>query len=296
MFVLALARAGSFLAAANQVGVDQTTVSRRVQRLERRLGTKFFDRHAHGMEPTPAGRALIARACEMEEAARGIERHLAGADQQLAGDVRIAASEGVVTYWLTPVLMDFQLENPGIKVELITGTGPVDLLGREADFALRMFAPTESRFVTARVGTIHFSLFAAESYLREFGAPADLEDLMNHKIIQSLVYTSTSNLEWWHQFVRLHPNVILETDSRGGLIAAIKGGYGIGLLPNFYCTAEPSLRRLPLLVPCHSGLWLLSHEETNRSARVRAAMSFVRKRLKRDRASWFPDRPIESAA
>jgi len=94
-FFLAVAKTGSFSAAATQLNTKQTTVGRRIQALERRLGAKLFDRHRHGMEVTPAARGVLAQAESMMSNATAIERHLAGLDREMAGIVRIAATEGL---------------------------------------------------------------------------------------------------------------------------------------------------------------------------------------------------------
>lgn len=279
LFLLAVARKGSFHAAAREFGVAQTTVSRRVQRLEQRLGAKFFDRHAHGMELTPAGHAFFAKARAMEEAAFAIERELAGFDGQLAGSVRIAAPDGVAACWLTPILMEFQRDNPAIQIDLVAGHGQVDLLSREADIALRLFEPKEPRFVVSKVARVSFSFFAAQHYLDNEGVPRTEADLQNHKILQHLSYDDTSGLEWWHALVRVHANIVLKTNSNGALLRALKLGSGITMLPDFYRISEPDLIRLPIPTHCASGIWLISHEETNRRARVRALLDYLRARF-----------------
>ena len=103
-FFLAVAKTGSFSAAATQLNTKQTTVGRRIQALERRLGAKLFDRHRHGMEVTPAARGVLVQAESMLSNATSIERHLAGLDREMAGVVRVAATEGLAATWLVPRL------------------------------------------------------------------------------------------------------------------------------------------------------------------------------------------------
>ena len=101
-FFLAVAKTGSFSAAATQLNTKQTTVGRRIQALERRLGAKLFDRHRHGMEVTPAARGVLLQAESMMSNAASIERHLAGLDREMSGIVRVAATEGIAAGWLVP--------------------------------------------------------------------------------------------------------------------------------------------------------------------------------------------------
>src|SRR6202171_186724 len=101
-FFLAVAKTGSFSAAATQLNTKQTTVGRRIQALERRLGPRRFDRHRPGMEVTPAARAVLVQAESMLSNATSIERHLAGLDREMAGVVRVAATGGLAAQWLVP--------------------------------------------------------------------------------------------------------------------------------------------------------------------------------------------------
>lgn len=286
-FVLAVARTGSFMAAAEKVGTNQSTVSRRIQRLERRLGAKLFDRYSHGMRLTPAGTALVEKAANMEAAANEIERHLAGADQKMAGAVRIAVPDGISTYWLTPTLLEFQLNNPELCIELISGSGPIDLLAREADIAIRLFDPKQDRYVASKVGHVYFSLFADRKYLDRYGDPANLEQLKAHRIVDHIGYRPIVSLKSWHEFLDHHHKIVFRPNSTSAFVAAVRAGYGIGLFPNFYRIVAPDLVQLALKVEADAPLWLLSHEETNRNARVRAVFEFLVRRFRQDRRAWF---------
>lgn len=286
-YVLAVARSGSFLAASEKLGTNQSTVGRHVQRLEKRLGAKLFDRFSHGMRLTPTGMSLIERACRMETAANEIERHLAGVDQKMTGSVCIAAPDGISTYWLTPALLEFQMQHPQVCIELIARTGAVDLLAREADIAIRLFAPKQERYVASRVGLVRFSLFAGPKYLHRFGKPATLQELLGHRIVDHLGYTSMVSLERWHAFLAGHPHVVYRPNFTGAFVAAVRAGYGIGLFPNFYHIVAPDLVQLELETGEQAPVWLLAHAETNRNARVRAVFDFLLRRFRQDRRAWF---------
>src|SRR5213082_1127312 len=140
-FFLAVAKTGSFSAAATQLDTKQTTVGRRIQALERRLGAKLFDRHRHGMEVTPAARGVMVQAESMLANATSIERHLAGLDREMAGVVRIASTEGIAAHWLVPRLNQLRRTHPDIVVQVIAGDQVLDLATRQADLAIRFFRP-----------------------------------------------------------------------------------------------------------------------------------------------------------
>jgi DNA-binding transcriptional LysR family regulator len=286
-YVLAVARTGSFFSAGQALATSQSTVSRRIQHLEKRLGTKIFDRHSHGMRLTPAGSDLVQRAQSMEDAAFSIERHLSGVDNKMSGLIRISAPDGLLTHWLVPVLKGFRAAHPSIRIDLITGSGPVDLAACQADVAIRMVPPTEQRVVALRSADVGFSLFAAQSYIDAYGAPQSISDLHEHWIVDHTAQLALGQLDAWRRIIGSHQRVACHSDSSSGFIAALHAGYGIGLCPDFYSMVTPELVRLPIDVGCRASVWLLSHEETNRSARVRALLSFIKDAFRKHRGIWF---------
>jgi len=286
-YVLAVARSGSFLAASKRLGTNQSTIGRHVQRLEQRLGAKLFDRHSHGMRLTPIGTSLVEKARNMEAAANEIERHLAGVDQKMTGLVRIAVPEGISTYWLTPVMLDFQMRNPQVCIELIGGTGHIDLLAREADIAIRTSVPKQDRYVVSRVGRVRFSLFADPKYLNRFGEPSDVDELCTHRVVDHGGYSVLEGLSVWHEIVARCSQVVFRPNTTGAFVAAVRAGYGIGLFPDFYRIVAPDLVRLNVDPGVQSPLWLLAHAETNRSARVHAVFNYLADRFRQDRRAWF---------
>ena len=286
-YVLAVARAGGFLAASKRLGTNQTTIGRRVQRLERRLGAKLFDRYSHGMRLTPMGIALVEKARSMETVSNEIERHLAGVDQKMTGPVRIAVPEGISTYWLTPVMLEFQMRHAEVCIELIGGTGHIDLLAREADIAIRLTVPKEDRYVATRVGRVRFALFADQKYIDRFGEPASMDELCAHRIVDHGGYAVMGGLERWHAIAARCPHVVFRPNTTGAFVAAVRAGYGIGLFPEFYRIVAPDLVRLRADPGLQAPLWMLSHAETNQSARVHAVFDFLAERFRKDRSAWF---------
>ena len=286
-FVLAVARTGSFHFASKELNTNQSTVSRKIRHLENHLGVKLFDRHAHGMALTPAGSALVERARDMENAARAIERHLAGDDKSMIGMVRVDSTDGLAMHWLTSALLDFQQENPEVLLELITNSAPIDLLTREADVAIRHYEPSDPRIVAVKVGIQRFSLFASAQYVEKHGCPLSEEDLDNHAMADHTAHNFVGGLDPWRRLVRRHPRVVLRVSTSGTYIASVNAGFGLGLLPNYYEFVMPNLRRIPIEMGCSTGIWMFSHEETNKNARVRATIDFLRKRFRRDGEKWF---------
>jgi DNA-binding transcriptional LysR family regulator len=285
-FFLAVAKTGSFSAAATQLNTKQTTVGRRIQALERRLGAKLFDRHRHGMEVTPAARGVLVQAESMMSNATSIERHLAGLDREMAGVVRIASTEGIAANWLVPRLSDLRRSHPDIIVQVIAGDQVLDLATRQADLAIRFFRPTSNQLVAARVGQFNMSVFAAPSYIEQFGLPQSFEDLREHHIVDHTVLHSLPAMKPWSEVVERTPSVVLRTNSSYAAMEAVSVGYGISVFPD-YVSKMSNLLPAPIDLRIVRDIWLVSHEETNKGARIRTVIDYVRERFREDEREWF---------
>ena len=143
--ILAVARLGSFQSAANFLNINQSTVGRRIQRLEATLGTKVFDRHVGGMRLSPAGKLLFDKALAMETAAQDIEIELSGLDTTLAGTVTISVTEGLGYLWLAGVMAEFSAQHPEMDIELITDRQGLRLLHHDADVSIVIERPKDPR-------------------------------------------------------------------------------------------------------------------------------------------------------
>ena len=285
-FFLAVAKTGSFSAAATQLNTKQTTVGRRIQALERRLGAKLFDRHRHGMEVTPAARGVLVQAESMMSNATSIERHLAGLDREMAGIVRIAATEGIAAHWLVPRLGQLRTHasrhhRAGDRLDQV-----LDLATRQADLAIRFFRPTSNQLVAARVGQVNFSIFAAPSYIERYGLPQKLDDLREHHIVDHTTLHSLAAMKPWSEVVERSPSVVLRTNSSYAAVEAVQVGYGISVFPD-YVTKSSNLVPAPIDLKIVRDIWLVSHEETNKGARIRTVIDYVREQFRQDEREWF---------
>lgn len=294
-FFLAVAKTGSFSAAATQLNTKQTTVGRRIQALERRLGAKLFDRHRHGMEVTPAARGVLVQAESMMSNATAIERHLAGLDREMAGIVRIAATEGIAAHWLVPRLGLLRRTHPDIIVQVIAGDQVLDLATRQADLAIRFFRPTSNQLVAARVGQVNMSIFAAPSYVEQYGLPQKFEDLREHHIVDHTTLHALPAMKPWSEVVERTPSVVLRTNSSYAAMEAVQTGYGISVFPD-YIAKSSNLLAAPIDLKIVRDIWLVSHEETNKGARIRTVIDYVRDQFRQDEREWFSTTPRSSSS
>ncbi len=180
---LAVARAGSFSAAARLTGSTQPTIGRQIQTLETTLGLKLFTRSQRGLLPTPAARELVSHAESMASAAAALQRASSGGASEQAGTVRLTAGEHVGLEVLPPILAEFARNHPRIELELSLSNRNEDLLRRDADIAVRMARPSQKALIARRIGSVKIGLFAHRSYVEAHGLPRTPSDFSHHRLI-----------------------------------------------------------------------------------------------------------------
>ncbi len=151
---LAICRLRTLAAAARKLGIDETTVARRLARLETQMGARLLERTPGGLALTGAGEGVHAAAEEMERAALAAERRALGSDRQLSGRVRVTAPEILGSHFVLPALQAVHARHPGIAIELISNIARLDVTRREADVAVRTVRPTEPSLVARKLARI----------------------------------------------------------------------------------------------------------------------------------------------
>jgi DNA-binding transcriptional LysR family regulator len=283
---LMVARLGSFSSAADHLGMVHTTVGRRIAEIEAQLGAKLLARHSKGMRLTHRGHELARRLAAMETTAAEIERHLFGSKTEMAGTVRITATDGLATFWLAPQLIAFNRANPAIRVEIATVNSWGELAIEEADIALRYARPVAGDTTSRKVGRTHFALYGTKTYFDAFGTPETLADLKHHTIIENVNFRTNAALTAWQAALASNP-AMLAANAAATVLASVRAGGGIAMLPTFFEAAAPDLIMLDIPLKLTSDIWMLSHAKTNKTPRVRALLTFLADRFARDRARWF---------
>jgi DNA-binding transcriptional LysR family regulator len=266
--VLAVARAGSLAGAARALELRHSTVFRRIEQAERRLGSRLFERSRSGWSPNPQGEAVARAAADMESAALGAERAISGADARLEGTIRIATSELLAGHLLLPLLRPFLAEHPGIEIECDVSNRNVDLTRREADLALRATPQPPDTLVGRRIGSMRYAVYAAKPLIGKRQSAPVLSELPWVGFDERIAHFQIA--QW---FRRALPDVRprLRLDSMSALMKAAAAGIGAVLLPTFAAAQEPALVRVTEEIDGpEMGLWLLSHPDVRGNARVRA--------------------------
>ncbi len=263
---LALARSGSLSATARGLGVDHSTVARRVAALESNLGMRLFDRLPRGYAPTAEGEDLVALALRVEDAVLAVERHAKGQPGEPAGVVRLSAPPAFASHFLAPRLAGLRRTMPKLVVELVGDARAVSLTRREADLAIRLSRPEDEGLVARKLGDMGYGLYATPGYL-DGRAPADWEFIGYDESLDHV-----PQQRWLHSIAAGRPFVFRANDLTS-LLAATRAGIGIAAIPHFLGRPEPALVTIPTPVaPDPRELWLLVHRDLRRAARVRAVM------------------------
>jgi len=232
-FFLAVAKTGSFSAAAAQLNTKQTTVGpphpgARAAGWAPSCSTAT----RHGMEVTPAARGVLVQAvidavqCHVDRAPSGRPR-----PRRWPGVVRVAATEGLAAQWLVPRLTELRRRHSDIVVQVIVGDQVLDLATRQADLAIRFFRPTSHQLVAARVGQFNMSIFAAPAYIEQFGLPQEIDDLREHHLVDHTTLHSLPAMKPWSEIIERSSNVVLRTNSSHSAMEAGEGSLGNVDLP-----------------------------------------------------------------
>ncbi|HMF41652.1 MAG TPA: LysR family transcriptional regulator [Polyangia bacterium] len=278
---LALRRSGTLLGAGKLLGVNHTTVARRLAALESDLTARLFDRTPDGYVPTPMGETLAPFAESMEERYFALDRQVTGQDARLDGTVRIATSDTFASTFFVPrVLGALRERHPDIDLELVSTAAAYDLPRRQADLAIRMTRPSEQSLVVRKLAALAFGVYGARAYFARRGRPRAPDDLAGHTLVgYDREATPNIGARWLEQAARG-----LRVPVRGDHIltvrAAAVAGEGIAVIPCFLAAGVPELERVGAPISAHD-VWLVQHADLQRTPRIRAVSEVIVERFAR---------------
>ncbi len=284
--VLAVSRTGSLTAAAKALRVDHSTVFRRLAALEARLPALVRAWTGGAYQPTTAGVRAALAAERMEDEALGLARDLAGQDRRLTGRLRVTCSETLAYRLLTRHIARFRAGHPGV-VELAVDSRVLNLSRREADVALRATRPREGDLWGRKLADVAWTAYGAVGYLAAAPPLASPADLGSHPLIGWEEGTAGINAADW--LAKAVPAVVVayRTNSLVNQLVAARAGIGLAVLPCYLGDPEPGLARalpggqVPALA---RELWIVTHQDLRRTARVRAFFDAVADGIGADRA------------
>ncbi|MBX7191548.1 MAG: LysR family transcriptional regulator [Sandaracinaceae bacterium] len=287
-FVLALAKAGSLAKTAKTLGVDHTTVGRRVEALERSLGVRLFTRTSGGYVPTAELERLSPDLRSVEDAVIALERGAHAQKSTIDGVVRVTSPETFGCLYLAPRLASLRHAHPSLGIELSSTGTVLDLARREADVAVRMFKSAHDGLVVKRVGALRHGLYASEGYLsrRPLKRASELREhalLTTEAPSRAKKKTSAPDARWLEQLSG-GARPALVCDLTVALLSACREGAGIAVLPRYVGDAEPSLVHLPMPEPPSEPIWITVHRDMKDTPRVRLVLDHLAGCIARDQA------------
>ncbi|MEH2513101.1 DNA-binding transcriptional LysR family regulator [Nitrobacteraceae bacterium AZCC 1564] len=280
--IKAIGESGALAAAAKMLGVNNTTISRRLTLVEETLGVTLFDRRRTGYVATPPGAELIALAERVELDIVSAVRRVSG--HAHAGDLRITTSDALLLDFLTPIIVDFQARNPSIRVEIIVSNAVLNLARGDSDVAFRAATePPSENLYGRKVATIAWAPYGRRAdfiggwpspealYQQQWASYGPgLSGLRAFKFVEERV---------------ARDKIVYRSDSVIGSAAAIAAGIGVGFLPCMHGDLDLNLMRIGPVEPKISDeLWILTHPDIRKSGRVYAFMTHCTKAITKQRA------------
>jgi DNA-binding transcriptional LysR family regulator len=266
-YFLAVAEGGSLLAAARKLGVNHSTVFRRINAFETSVGARLFERLADGYQLTTAGEDLVAHARRVGEEVDRLQLRVLGRDYRPSGKIRLTAPDNIAYAFLPAYLAEFQTRYPDIALELVVGAENLDLTRREADIAIRATSSPPPHLIGRKIVGVKWGFFASSRYLRRRDRPADPSDLTGHRLIgadgalRRIPPLRGLEAQWLSE-------IAMTCSTLNGMSALAVAGCGIAVLPDDQI--KPTLVRLfDTTPPFVTELWSLTHPELRRTERIR---------------------------
>ncbi|WP_363331202.1 LysR family transcriptional regulator [Bradyrhizobium sp.] len=288
---LELVRHGSFRAAAEHLRTSTNALRRKIDDLERSLGTPLVTRHVDGIRPTAEGDEILLAAKKMEEAAFGLLRARDRATPAMSGEVRLGVTEAFGAFWVGPRLVELQRAYPKLSIDLTCAMRSADVLRLEADVSIQLTRPTNPDVKIVRLGRIHSMPAAAPSYLAIYGTPRTVDDLRKHRLaLQFADQTKTQeNLASLFPGVPLKELVTFSTNNSTALLWAIIKGAGIGWSPTYIHAMGPKMVPLDIDAIFPHDIWLTYHPDAARVPRVRRLIDWIMENFDPKTFPWFRD-------
>lgn len=282
--LIALAAGGSVAGAARELGVDSSTVSRRLAALEESIGARLLVRGGRDFAWTLEGRAALAAAETMAQAVNEATRVCTAAKLDAAGAVRVSVPPTFVTVLITKLLPQVRERFPLLKLELNGDFVRRDVARGEVDIALRMARPTEPDLIGKRAVEVGWCVYTSTDYTSRRGCPTTRDALRDHALV---LYNESMNavepLRWLEDY---KGSEFVRVDHIQAAMQLVSGGAGIAVMPALVESTPSNLVRVFPDPVVHNAGWLVYHETARDTARVRAAVDILLQFFA-DEADWF---------
>jgi DNA-binding transcriptional LysR family regulator len=278
--VKAIADTRSLAGAGALLGLNHSTVFRRLAALETAVGARLFERSRAGYAPTAEGDEMIALANQMADSVMDFERRVAGRDAKPTGLLRVTTVEAIGQHLMPSILTQFQAQNPGVVIDLVLSERALNLSRRDADVAIRITNDPPETLVGRRICTVRWAVYGHRDLTAGTGAgPIGSPPFVGF----ADDFGPAFGRRWIDSNVSL-ARLAARANSLHAMLEMALLGLGAAPLPCYLGESNPALARLgPMLREWDLGLWILTHSDLRRSARVRAFMDFAGAELARHR-------------
>jgi DNA-binding transcriptional LysR family regulator len=288
---LEVVRCGSFRSAAERLDLSINVVRRRIDDFERQIGATLFTRDVHGTRLTDEGSLVVSAVERMEAASFDLIRAGDSVANSLSGEVRVAVTEGLGTFWLAPRIVEFQQSFPKIIVDLQCAMRSADVSRHEADIAIHLAQPTALDVKLVRLGRMHLMFFASEKYIETYGAPKTPEELVKHRLVMQ-VADQTAAKEAFESMFPGHSQrdlLVMKTNVSSANYWAVANGAGIGAFPTYACALGGKMIPLEIELRQPYDIWLSYHPGSGRIPRVRHMIDWLIEAFNPAKFPWFKD-------
>lgn len=282
-YVLAVCETGSLSAAARKLGVNHSTVFRRIGAAEEKLGVTLFERVSHGYVMTTAGEHFYQQGRSLEDGMVRIQRELGGKDLRLEGLLTVTTTDSLL-HRLTPVFVAFQQQYPDVELQILSGTRPLDLMQRDADIALRPTVHPPQHWVGRNLTPIAYAVYAHADYMK---VAADVP-IMKHRWVRLVDDLNRSPMNLITSRHKDEDAPVTVCSSLMGVFDFVVAGMGIGALPCYMGENRKELVRLEEPDDeFNTDLWVLAHPDIRRSAKVHAFFDFTTSMIRKTGSDFF---------
>ena len=270
--VKSVADARSLVGAAEALGLNHSTIFRRLGAVEATIGARLFERSRSGYQPTAAGEEMIELATRMSESIVDFERRVAGRDVKPSGDLRVTTVDTFATSLLPQVFVQFRQMYPDVRLDLLLSPQQLNLSRRDADVAIRATNVPPDTLVGRRIAAIRWGIYTSGELRTKYGAC----------LVETAPWVGfgdgfgpASGRRWLEKNIG-DKRQVFRANSVQGMAQFVALGGGAGILPCFVADAYPQLQRYsPPMPELDVSLWILTHADLRHSAKVRAFMDFA---------------------
>lgn len=277
-YFLKVALLGSLKETAAELGVNYSTVFRRINSLEEKMDVRLFERLKTGYVLTEAGEEILEQVQRIDEMLHDIDRKLLGKDIRLSGAIKISTTDTLGYYWLPPYIRQFKDAYPNIVLDIDIKTRFTNLSKREADIVIPTVNEQPDYMVGRQLAPIIIGLYASKGYVELHGQPQKVSDLSSHSmLLPNEALAGLPFIKWLRRYVP-SKNIVASSDKLTGLYKIAQQGLGIAPLPHYVGDSDSDLVKV-MEVPkkYHRTIWILTHPDLRHTARIKAFMKFMYK-------------------